>query len=372
MTTQARTGSLFRTLNRLLPRIRATEYDDFHRWFREKNARRTRLVGFVFLPFAVFGSTAAALGMIPGNYLVYAAFLFVIALGISIASAALRDRRAELLAVGELLILSTAVVWMLYAVGGRLDVGFGLAEFVVGTLGLALLRGMRPRVSAFLFPALAIAYAIMLAVAGSFDIQAAVNGLVFCMFAFIWSVSAFNGQIAIFRNSQLLTELNRQNAQLASIAVQDPLTGLPNRRYFDQALEHRWSDESRRAEPVVLLLLDIDHFKVYNDTHGHPRGDACLQRVGRILTAGLGTAGLCIRIGGEEFATILSSGTLEGGVAVANRLIERVRREGEITMCAGVASLLPDEGSPHELYAAADRALYRAKELGRDRVEIAR
>ena len=364
----ANPGPPGRLVTLLTPKLRSAEYADFHRWFREKNARRTRLVGLVLLPFAVFASVMALFGLVPDTGTIYPAFLITTAIGAWVITVGLRAHRLKLSYLGELVVLSTAITWMFVAVAGRLDVGFGLAEFVIGTLGLALLRGMKPRTTAIAFPALAVGYAGILALSGSFDLQAAMNGLVFCVFALVWSLAAFNSQITLYRNTQLLAELNRQNAQLAAIAVQDPLTGLPNRRYFDQALEQRWSDASRSDAPVVLILLDIDNFKRYNDVHGHPRGDACLQRVGRLLTAGLGTAGLCIRFGGEEFATILTTGTLDGGVVVATRLLERVRKDGEVTISAGVAVMTPRNGTPEELYAVADRALYRAKESGRDQV----
>ena len=350
--------------------LRSSEVDEFRHWLRVQNARRTRLVSYVMMLFAVVGAAMGLLGDTPAWSLVYGGFLVAFAAAAAVITIGLRGNRTGVAPAGEVVALCTAFLWMFIAVANRVEVGYGLAEFVIGALGLALLRFMRPAIAAAAFTALAGAYGSVLARTGHFEVTAFINAIVFSSFALISSISAYRGRVTAFRNTQLLGQLNRQNAQLSLLALQDSQTGLPNRRYFEQSLERRWEDESRRNDRLGLVLVDIDHFKAYNDTRGHPAGDACLQMVARLLTDTVGSGGFCVRFGGEEFAVVLSSGQHDGR-QLADRIVERIRREADVTVSAGVAGLAPADGSPDDLYAMADRALYRAKQLGRDRVEHA-
>lgn len=169
----------------------------------------------------------------------------------------------------------------------------------------------------------------------------------------------------------------RENVERHSVT--DKLTGLFNRRRFDEAL----ADEALRAEryrhPLSLVLFDVDHFKRYNDRHGHVRGDGVLRQVGKVFTRTKRATDLAFRYGGEEFCLLLPETGLTEAKEVAERLREAVQREsfiGEhtqpgarITISLGVAMLTPGE-DPKELVRRADAALYDAKQRGRNRVEV--
>ncbi len=174
--------------------------------------------------------------------------------------------------------------------------------------------------------------------------------------------------------------LQQANRSLERLSQVDPLTGLSNRRHFEECLALEWRRLARAQRPLSLLLADVDHFKAYNDAQGHIAGDRCLQRVAAVLRDGALRAGdLVARYGGEEFAVVLSDTDAPG----AERIAEHMRSHLEalaidhpaspvaphVTLSAGVATVIPSlEGSPAQLVAAADRALYRAKQDGRNRV----
>lgn len=172
-------------------------------------------------------------------------------------------------------------------------------------------------------------------------------------------------------------ELERAKQRLQALAATDALTGLANRRKLDEVLALEFRRAQREGQPLALLVLDIDHFKALNDTHGHQAGDAVLRALGGVLAAFPQRAGdLAARLGGEEFVLLLQ-GTDEGQGAV---LAERVRQavagaacaHGPVTVSIGVAATgHSDAGSAEALLALADRALYAAKRGGRNRVERA-
>jgi diguanylate cyclase (GGDEF)-like protein len=174
-------------------------------------------------------------------------------------------------------------------------------------------------------------------------------------------------------------ELQIANQHLDELANLDGLTGLANRRGFDRALERewRWADEHRR--PLALMMIDIDHFKQFNDRYGHVRGDACLRAVGETLSRiTLDNAVVVARYGGEEFALLLPGLDIEHTTALAEaarRAIEELLIAhddtacGVVTISIGAESWIPAEGlSPAGLVDAADRALYAAKRRGRNAV----
>ena len=170
-------------------------------------------------------------------------------------------------------------------------------------------------------------------------------------------------------------ELNRLNAQLAREASSDALTGLANRRGFDAYWQREVSRAQRYKVPIALALLDLDHFKQINDRYGHAVGDAVLARVAALLTANLRDSDLLARVGGEEFALALPLADEPAAVAAAEKLCGLVARTvvppltEPCTLSIGVASSadLP----PADLALAADRALYHAKNSGRNRVSAA-
>lgn len=176
--------------------------------------------------------------------------------------------------------------------------------------------------------------------------------------------------------------LAESNRLLGRLALQDPLTGIANRRYLDDYLDREWRRETRHEQVISLIMIDIDFFKAYNDTLGHPAGDACLKQVAEALTGELHRpADLLARYGGEEFAVILPETTLEGAEHMAEILRRALCRleishpkspiGPTVTASFGVATATPGKHDPHELIKAADTALYRAKAGGRNRVEIA-
>ncbi len=164
---------------------------------------------------------------------------------------------------------------------------------------------------------------------------------------------------------------------LRRLATRDQLTGLLNRRVFDDILNEEIERSQRFDHPFSLILIDIDHFKSVNDTHGHLAGDEVLREVARRMEKKARSVDRVMRYGGEEFAILM----LEGDSEVARRLAEAVRIEIEsaavpaggdlvlpLTISAGVADFPRDANGPQELVAAADKALYAAKENGRNRV----
>ncbi|WP_439579754.1 diguanylate cyclase domain-containing protein [Elioraea sp.] len=174
-------------------------------------------------------------------------------------------------------------------------------------------------------------------------------------------------------------ELERTNHLLADLIERDPLTGLANRRAFDAALRAAWSRGLREAVPVGLLILDLDHFRQFNDRYGRLEGDACLMRIALLLESlHLRPYDLVARIGGEEFAVLLPDGDTPGVVAVGERiraalhemmLLHEGSPHGIVTASIGAASSVPfGIADPRVLLASADRALSAAKAGGRDRV----
>jgi len=173
----------------------------------------------------------------------------------------------------------------------------------------------------------------------------------------------------------------RQNAEreLAGLASTDGLTGLANRRRLDQVLKQEWARSMRSGRPLALLMIDVDHFKAFNDRHGHHGGDVALRSVAQTLAASIRRPGdLAARYGGEEFMVVLPETEKAGACVIAEKLrlaIEALPPFAEdtvpITVSIGVATHLPvTHDQPELLFHAADRALYRAKKNGRNRVEV--
>lgn len=164
--------------------------------------------------------------------------------------------------------------------------------------------------------------------------------------------------------------------QLLRMVMSDALTGVPNRRAFDQALRSEWRRCTRTAEPLSVLMIDIDNFKSFNDTFGHLVGDAALCSVARALSGALQRAGdVVARFGGEEFAVVLPGIDVDGAQVVADRLVAavrqvRIRQAGDRSMSVsvGVSTWLPGAatGRSADLLARADVALYAAKAAGKD------
>jgi diguanylate cyclase (GGDEF)-like protein len=156
-------------------------------------------------------------------------------------------------------------------------------------------------------------------------------------------------------------------------AFTDHLTGLANRRRFERQLEREVTRTLRYGRPFCLLLLDIDHFKQVNDTYGHEAGDEAIRQLAKTLQAGTRGIDLAARIGGEEFAVLLTETNFDGGEEVAERLRQAIKQEeiasvGRITASFGVAEFPACAPTGRELLTIADAAMYEAKRQGRDRV----
>ncbi|HEV2738877.1 MAG TPA: diguanylate cyclase [Candidatus Elarobacter sp.] len=188
-----------------------------------------------------------------------------------------------------------------------------------------------------------------------------------------------SGDVLVHDDLALIVTLALAARFLAESAQTDGLTGVANRRTFDARLREEWKRAARDRTSLVVAILDIDYFKVYNDRHGHLAGDDALRRVAHAASATLQRAGdRFARYGGEEFAAILPATSLEGGIAAAERIRAAVAalaiqhpvgKAGRLTVSVGVAATEPAfGGNVQELFAAADRELYRAKAEGRDRV----
>jgi len=189
--------------------------------------------------------------------------------------------------------------------------------------------------------------------------------------------------IAVVETLRDMTDQKRAEMALQTLAAKDGLTGLANRRAFDQALRAEWARAQRSGKPMSLLFVDVDHFKLFNDKHGHQSGDECLRAVAAIVGAqALRPLDLAARYGGEEFAIILPETDDNGACEVAERIRKAVmdlkiahgasRAGSNVTLSVGVATQVPGlDAAPDDLLGLADQALYAAKRLGRNRVTSA-
>lgn len=188
--------------------------------------------------------------------------------------------------------------------------------------------------------------------------------------------------IAVVETLRDMTDQKRAESALKTLAASDGLTGLANRRSFDQTLSNEWERAQRTKKPLSLLLADVDHFKLYNDCHGHQQGDGCLRAVASLIAQNTRPADLSARYGGEEFAVIMPETSAEDACKAAERLREKLTEVqlahgapgagSRVTISIGVATQLPSEDSgPDQLLTQADQAMYAAKHSGRDRVVFA-
>lgn len=185
--------------------------------------------------------------------------------------------------------------------------------------------------------------------------------------------------LLLLREKLQSQNIQAQNEHLSAMSHSDPLTGIANRRAFDAALERTWASSAKGGQPLALLMLDIDHFKRFNDTYGHPAGDAALRKVAlAVMEATREDSDMSARLGGEEFAVIVRDGDIRTARAVARRIHESVAAlaiphsaspTGSIlSVSIGAAEAMPIEGgNPEELIRKADQSLYDAKSTGRNR-----
>ena len=180
---------------------------------------------------------------------------------------------------------------------------------------------------------------------------------------------------------EAMDDLATANTRLQALTMQDGLTGIYNRRYFDQKLEKEWQRALRNQDSLALLLIDIDFFKDFNDKYGHLAGDECLKRVAQVIRDTITRPSDAVsRYGGEEFVVVLPDTSSEGAVHVAENIRRamqsvQIRLEQGQTMVSvsiGVAALIPSDARvPQDLISIADQALYQAKTNGRNRTQLA-
>ncbi|MDK2979983.1 MAG: hypothetical protein PWQ55_330 [Chloroflexota bacterium] len=177
--------------------------------------------------------------------------------------------------------------------------------------------------------------------------------------------------------------LNQANAKLERLSQIDGLTGLNNRRYFDERLKKEWQRHLRSGQHLSLIMCDIDYFKSYNDTYGHQAGDECLQQVSQTIQKMINRPfDVAARYGGEEFAIILPETCVDGALKVARAIQAAIAKQqiphscspakSIVSLSFGLACMLPQEGNGLEcLIEKADQALYQSKHLGRDQIQVA-
>ena len=176
------------------------------------------------------------------------------------------------------------------------------------------------------------------------------------------------------------SEFYRRSEELREISIADPLSGLLNRRYFQERLAEEMERSKRHKLPLSLIIMDIDDFKKFNDLHGHLAGDEAIGIVGRYLRNNIRTIDVAARYGGEEFTVILPQTGKVDATQIAQRVCleieknafinEDINRNAGITASLGLATFPEDADSLDELFKHADRALYRAKAAGKNRVVI--
>jgi diguanylate cyclase (GGDEF)-like protein len=186
--------------------------------------------------------------------------------------------------------------------------------------------------------------------------------------------------LAVVETMRDITVQKEAQIALEALASLDGLTGIPNRRHFDQVVQEEWSRAARTGRPLSLLMVDIDHFKLYNDSLGHQHGDECLKLTAALLTDAMPRSGdFVARYGGEEFAVVLPGIDLAGAMGVAEGILGTMATAAMphpghppvVTVSIGAASFSHPVVSPQMLISTADASLYRAKRSGRNCVVAA-
>ena len=178
----------------------------------------------------------------------------------------------------------------------------------------------------------------------------------------------------------MVDRLREGRQQLEELLVTDPLTGISNRRHLMETMKNEARRSHRSKNSFAILMVDVDHFKKFNDTHGHVAGDEALKAVAKVLQTGTREVDHVARFGGEEFLVVLPDTDIAGAVRAAERIREVLakrsvavgKRSLKLTVSTGVAEFPMDGDSPEALIVSADAALYQAKRSGRDRVVRAR
>lgn len=197
-----------------------------------------------------------------------------------------------------------------------------------------------------------------------------------------WPLRGSEGRYFVLTHKNI-TKRKQMELAVARLSLTDGLTGVANRRHLDQFFHQEWLAHVRSAEPIAVLLLDIDYFKRFNDSFGHQAGDNCLRAIARELARfSQRPRDLCARYGGEEFALVLGNTELETAKGIATAILEAVRSLSiphpqsdvapVVTVSIGVAACVPlPHSESRKLLQRADAAMYQAKSLGRNQVQLA-
>lgn len=197
----------------------------------------------------------------------------------------------------------------------------------------------------------------------------------------VFNSSSFQNKIYTVSEQLCLTIANLNlRVKLEQQAIRDPLTALYNRRYLDDSFSRELKRAERKESSLAVIMIDIDHFKVFNDTYGHDAGDYVIKKFSQVLSNAVREEDISCRYGGEEFTLVLNEIDIEVVVKRAEALLEETRRLGlqlhnqslgQITVSLGIA-MFPQHGrTQQELIKAADEALYHAKEAGRNQLKLA-
>jgi len=261
-----------------------------------------------------------------------------------------------------------------------------ISPYIVGCMSVSLLLLLPPTTSAWLF---AIAYAVFFVGLGQTQsdptmlLSNRANGFAATVLGFVLSFAQWRSNARYLLLQRELTarntRLEKQQDDLVWLATRDALTGLYNRREFMRLAELELQRAQRQGGFTSAIVIDLDHFKAINDTHGHPAGDKVLAHVAQCLLGGVRNTDLVARIGGEEFMVLLPQTDIDAAAGLGQKLRGLLResppaigkdRKIPVTASFGIGALPGGNlGSLESLYAAADKALYDAKRLGRDRVE---
>ncbi|MBB4866237.1 diguanylate cyclase (GGDEF)-like protein [Pseudomonas nitritireducens] len=261
-----------------------------------------------------------------------------------------------------------------------------ITPFLMASVATALIILLRPRLAILLYLLALAAFELAMSLAqGSPQLRLSnqMGGLTICGIGLILSLILWHGHVRNLRQRQFLRqqrqELEEKNRQLEYLAGHDPLTGLFNRRQFDQLVAMELARVTRQPAPISLLMVDLDHFKFINDRYGHPLGDEVIRHTATLLRNYTRTGDSVARLGGEEFLLLLPDTSQPQARVIAEkvrRLLEETplpMKDGLLYLTASFGIACLEAGTPgtyENLYAAADKALYKAKASGRNRVEV--
>ncbi|SDK03216.1 diguanylate cyclase (GGDEF) domain-containing protein [Pseudomonas delhiensis] len=288
---------------------------------------------------------------------------------------------------------------LLALLGAAVLLGFGLVisafdqqvtssitPFLMGAVATALILLLRPVFATLLYVLLFIAFELAMETAQpdpQLRLSNQMGGLTICGIGLLLSQILWFSHLRNLRQRQHLRrqrkELEEKNRQLEYLAGHDPLTGLFNRRQFDQLVKQELARCDRQPMPVSLLMIDLDHFKFINDRYGHPLGDEVIRHTATLLRKHTRSSDSVARLGGEEFLLLLPDTAAPQARVIAEKLRKLLEdtplpmKDGLLYLTAsfGIAGLASGVSSTYErLYSTADQALYRAKASGRNRVEV--